>query len=122
MLESVLHPLNSATVLHALSSLQTCLPAFQSKLAVSCQDPAEAEVPQGMSTMLEDAVRDDADWKRLSMIPDLLKAWPDTLSKTCNIVGDFQACPRPLAGIVCMQCRPPAAICSLHAHRCAIIS
>ena len=48
---------------------------------------------QGMATMLDDAVKDDADWKRLSLIPDLLKAWPETLNKARNIVGDFQAGP-----------------------------
>lgn len=43
-----------------------------------------------MESMLEDAVKDEADWKRLGMIPDLLKAWPETLNKTRNTVADFQ--------------------------------
>ena len=45
---------------------------------------------QGMATLLEDTVRTDVDWQRLALIPDLLKAWPEALTKTHAIVVSFQ--------------------------------
>ena len=50
-----------------------------------------------MITLLEDAVQDDRDWARLSLIPDLLKAWPEALNKAHAVVADFEVLhPPPL--------------------------
>ena len=45
---------------------------------------------QGMMTVLENAVKDDRDWARLGLIPDLLKAWPEALTKAHAVVADFE--------------------------------
>ena len=41
-------------------------------------------------TVLENAVKDDRDWARLELIPDLLKAWPEALTKAHAVVADFE--------------------------------